>query len=114
MTTRNNTLYIEDILTSIKKILRYTEGMSFDAFLKNEIVIDAVIRNLEIIGEAAKKIPEDIKNSNSDIPWKRMIGLRNIVVHEYFGIDFEIIWQIATKNLPSLKPLITDLFKKYV
>jgi uncharacterized protein with HEPN domain len=70
------------------------------------LVIDAVIRNLEIIGEASKYIPDGVREDNPEIPWKRMVGLRNIVIHGYFGVDTEIIWRIITANLPDVKPFI--------
>ena len=70
------------------------------------MVIDAVIRNLEIIGEASKYIPDGVREDNPEIPWKRMVGLRNIVIHGYFGVDTEIIWRIITVNLPDVKPFI--------
>ncbi len=75
-------------------------------FLGDQMLIDAVVRNLEIIGEAANNINKDLQIHYSMVPWKRMIGLRNIVVHGYFGIDLSIIWQIITKNLPETKPAI--------
>lgn len=71
-------------------------------------MVDAVIRNLEIVGEAARNIPEQVRDRHANIPWSRMIGLRNIAIHEYFGIDSNIIWQIARRNLPETKPLIRE------
>jgi uncharacterized protein with HEPN domain len=99
-------LYVEDILESIDKIENYISGLEYEEFSKNTMVIDAVLRNLEIIGEASKHIPDDVRENNSKIPWKRMIGLRNIVIHGYFGVDTEIIWRIITLNLQEVKPFI--------
>ena len=76
--------------------------------------MDAVIRNLEIIGEAAKNIPMRIRDKYPEVPWKRMIGLRNIVVHEYFGIDTHIIWRIAIYNIPETKPSILSMYKNEI
>ncbi|MGB2768363.1 MAG: DUF86 domain-containing protein, partial [Candidatus Zixiibacteriota bacterium] len=73
--------------------------------------VDAVIRNLEIIGEAARNLPEAVRNGHPDIPWKRMIGLRNIAVHEYFGVDLSIIWEVITKNLPEAKARIVEVLE---
>lgn len=109
---RSNILFVEDILDSIDKIESYIKNLSYDDFIDNQMVIDAVIRNLEIIGEAANNIPKNIRNKNSNIPWKRIIGLRNIVIHGYFGIDLSIIWEIITKNLPKTKPSIIELKNK--
>jgi uncharacterized protein with HEPN domain len=107
----NHRLYVEDIFEAVNKIERYTKGLNFDAFVGNDMIVDAVVRNLQIIGEAAKNIPEDVRNQHSEIPWKRMIGLRNIAVHEYFGVDLGIIWEIVTKNLPETKPKIKTILE---
>lgn len=112
MKKRNFKLFIEDILQAIDKIEDYSKKLSFNQFSRKEIVVDAIMRNLEIIGEASRNIPNEMRKNNSQIPWKRMIGLRNIAIHEYFGIDLEIIWEIITKNLPETKPLIRKLLKK--
>ncbi len=111
MKDRPYLLFIEDILGSIRKVGDYTGGMSFEDFQADSRTVDAVIRNLEIIGEAAKNVPLEIREGHPDIPWGRMTGLRNIVSHEYFGIDHSIIWRIITTNLPETEPLIEDLIK---
>lgn len=111
MRRKNHKLFIEDILGAVDKIERYIEDLSYEKFLKNDMVVDAVVRNLEVIGEAAKNIPEDTKKQYPDIPWKRIIGLRNIAVHEYFGIDLSIVWEIITSNLPETKPKILTMLK---
>lgn len=112
---RHYSLFIEDAIDAMNKIDNYIEGLDYDSFTKNSMVIDAVIRNLEIIGEAIRNIPDNIIDKYPDIPWKRMIGLRNIVIHTYFGIDLENIWKIITENIPEVKPqiiLILDEIKK--
>jgi len=111
MRRRSYKLFIEDILSAINKVEDYIKDLTYEEFLNDNMRIDAVVRNLEIIGEAAKYVPADIKEQYADIPWKRMMGLRNIVVHEYFGIDFSIIWNIASINMPELKPEIELLLK---
>ena len=104
MSPRHFSLFFEDTLEAMNRIENYIKDLDFDSFAQNNMVIDAVIRNLEIIGEAIKNIPDNIINKYPDIPWKRMIGLRNIVIHTYFGIDLENIWKIITENIPEVKP----------
>jgi uncharacterized protein with HEPN domain len=98
---RSQKLYLNDIVDSIKKILEYTKGIDYDEFTKNTMVFDAVIRNFEIIGEAAKNISEEIKSKYPNITWSDMIGMRNILIHSYFGIDYSIVWN-TLELLPNL------------
>lgn len=98
---RSQKLYLNDIVDSIKKILEYTKEIDYDEFTKNTMVFDAVIRNFEIIGEAAKNISEEIKSKYPNITWSDMIGMRNILIHSYFGIDYSIVWN-TLELLPSL------------
>ena len=95
--------YIEDIIISVNKIEKYVTGMTKEDLIKSELVQDAVVRNLEIIGEAVKKIPEDVRSSYKDIPWKKIAGLRDILIHEYFGINMNIVWDIIETKLQPLK-----------
>ena len=94
MSKRIPTLLIADILESCHKILQYTEGLTYDDFLKDSRTIDAVIRNFEIIGEAANRLPEEFKEKYPLIDWHRIRGFRNRIVHDYMGIDFGIVWEI--------------------
>ncbi|AEH51735.1 HepT-like ribonuclease domain-containing protein [Pseudothermotoga thermarum] len=104
MSKRNVKLFVEDMLNAIEKIEKYCKGIgSYEEFSKQDIVVDAVLRNLEIIGEAASKIPENIRSRFSEIPWKRVVGLRNIIVHGYFVVDLQIVWRIITSQLPELR-----------
>ena len=100
---RDYKIYAEDIVEAIEKIETYTMGMSYEEFEENQLVTDAVVRNLEIVGEAVKNIPEEIKKEHRDIPWKKIADLRNIISHKYFGIDQKIIWEIIQTKLSSLK-----------
>lgn len=102
---------MEDILESIELIESYVANMNFEEFKKDRKTIDAVIRNFEIIGEAARNIPEEIRNKFTDIDWKGIIGLRNRVVHEYFGVSLTIVWEIIKSDLPVLKDKIKQLFE---
>lgn len=100
---RNYRLYLEDMLLSMTRIAEYIGTQNFIDFKRNYMAVDAVVRNFEIIGEAAKHIPTNIQDKYNAIPWKKMYGLRNMITHEYFGIDYEIIWEIATNQLPKNK-----------
>jgi len=107
MSKRDWTLFLDDILESIGLIESYVEGMDAESFAKDRKTIDAVVRNLEIIGEAAKSIPLDVKAKHQSVDWKGITGLRNRIVHEYFGISLPIIWKIVTDDLPTLKKEIS-------
>lgn len=100
--------YLQDILDSINDTDDFVKGMSFDDFLKDKKSVNAVIRSIEVIGEAAKKIPHSLRKEFPDIPWKKMTGMRDKLIHEYFGVDLEIIWEVIRKDLPSIKPLIVE------
>ena len=104
--------YLKDILEAIHKIERYTENIGFEEFVSNELVQDGVVRNLEIIGEAAKNIPEDIKREYPDVEWRKIAGLRDILIHAYFGIDVEIVWDIVKNKVPKLKEKIEEILSK--
>jgi len=103
MSKRSLKLLVEDIWESIEKIERYTEGLTQDNFQSDEKTTDAVVRNLEIIGEAAARLPGDFTYQHSEIEWVKIIGLRNRIVHEYFGVDLQIIWQILKKDISAFK-----------
>jgi uncharacterized protein with HEPN domain len=99
-------MHLEDILEAIAKIKTYVHGMSKQDFLKDEKTQDAVIRNLEVIGEAARGVPEQIRGTYPDVEWRKMTGLRNILIHHYFGIDLELIWDVAENKLDALEAQI--------
>ena len=103
MPYRNWQMRIDDILEAIDKIERYTNGFDFTAWQNDEKTIDAVIRNLEIIGEASSHLPIEIQEQYEDVPWGMMKGIRNIIAHEYFGVDLEILWKTIKEDLPALK-----------
>ncbi len=102
MSKREPNLLVEDIIESGKKILEYTSNLSFEDFIKDEKTIDAVVRNFEIIGEAANRLPDNFKDNYPEIDWHRIRGFRNRIVHDYFGIDFAIVWNIKNSFLPTL------------
>ncbi len=99
-------MYLEDILLSINRIAEYTENYTFLDFKRDYKTVDAVIRNFEVIGEASNNVPEEIKEQHPEVPWAEMYLLRNKVTHEYFGVDYEIIWDIAKNYLPENKSQI--------
>ncbi|KKN32218.1 hypothetical protein LCGC14_0816110 [marine sediment metagenome] len=110
MKERTPKIYLEDIITFIKRIESYIQDLNFENFKKTQLVIDAVIRNLELIGEASKNISSEIKKKFSNIPWSEMIGLRNLATHGYFKIDLKIIWDIITKDIPENKQSIQNIY----
>jgi uncharacterized protein with HEPN domain len=102
MSKRSALLLLGDILDACLKIQNYTVDFTYEEFSKHEMVIDAVIRNFEIIGEAANRLPEDFKDNHPEIDWHRIRGFRNRIVHDYFGVDLSILWKIKNENLPTI------------
>lgn len=105
-------IYLEHILDSINAIQEYTSGKTRETFLASLMEQDAVIRRFEIIGEAVKNMPESFKNAHPDIPWNKAAGMRNVLIHEYFVIDFEAVWDTAQDDLPKLKKQIESIIKE--
>ena len=99
---RDYKVYLDDILQSIDKIHMYAEGMTWQKFAKDPKTQDAIVRNLEIIGEAVKKVPPEVQEMSPKIEWKKMAGLRDILIHEYSGVDLEIVWDVVANKLPPL------------
>ena len=110
---RTHRLYLNDILEAIERIENYVKDLTFEEFSKNTLVIDAVVRNFEIIGEATKQIPVEIKTEHPLIKWKEMAGMRDKLAHEYFGVNIEILWKTAKNRLPTLKPLVKELLERH-
>lgn len=101
--------YFLDILIAARKVLRYTEGVSWEDFTGDNVLQDAVMRNLQIIGEAARKVSDESRAAHSGIPWTDIIGMRNRLVHEYFRVDVEKVWETARDDIPVLIRLIEPL-----
>lgn len=100
--SRNYSFFLKDIALSCEKIIRYTDELNFEEFCKDEIRYDAVIRNLEVIGEAAKYLPEEVRSSFPKVDWRKVAGLRDILIHAYFSIDNVILWDIIKVKIPEL------------
>jgi uncharacterized protein with HEPN domain len=105
-------VYLDDALEAIRRIENYTRDLSFEAFSADEKTVDAVVRNLEIIGEAIKKVPAEVCSRHPNVEWKKISGLRDILIHHYFGIDLAIIWDIVSKKLPDLKDQIQRILSE--
>ncbi|MFN0118541.1 MAG: DUF86 domain-containing protein [Elusimicrobiota bacterium] len=113
MSKRDISLFLKDILTAINKTQRFVLGKTFEDFQGDDLLIDGVTRNLEVIGEAAKQIPEEFRSRYKEINWTRVVGFRNIAIHEYFEVDIEIVWTIATKQLEPLRKSIEKMLKEF-
>jgi uncharacterized protein with HEPN domain len=101
--------HVNDIIDSMNKAMKFIEGMSYEQFTRDDKTVFAVVRALEIIGEAVKKIPEEIRVKYPEIPWKGMAGMRNKVIHEYFGVNLKYVWETVGKRIPELKPMFEKL-----
>lgn len=100
---RDYKVFLEDVLEAVRKIREYTDGLSLQAFTADAKTFDAVIRNLEIIGEAAKQIPEDVRAQSPEVEWRRIGRLRDILIHQYFGVDVQTVWDIIQNKLGPLE-----------
>jgi len=103
--------YIDDIVDAMNKVLKFVEGISYEEFAQDEKTIFAVIRAIEIIGEAVKNIPEDIRREYPEIPWRGMAGMRDKVIHGYFGVNLKVVWETVQERIPEVKPLFEKMLK---
>lgn len=99
-------LYKHHIVDAAEKIRTYVSDVNLDQFAHNQLLIDAVLRNLQIIGEAAKRLSEDFKNSKKEIPWKKVTGMRDVIIHDYTDVSIKIVWDTVTVDLPPLEKLL--------
>jgi len=109
---RDDKLYLEDIIQSIEKIEEYKKGFTFPKLRESNLVLDAILYNLQIIGEAAKHISDDVRKIYPDVEWRKIAGLRDIVAHEYYGISLEIIWDVIQNKLPPLHTAIIKILEE--
>lgn len=113
MSKRDIRLYIEDVRESIAKIEKYTKGLDYNTFIKDPKTIDAVVRNLSVIGEAVKNFPDNLKSKYPQVPWREIAGTRNKTIHEYFGIDEDILWKTVKEDMPAFKKQIIEISNSY-
>lgn len=111
MSKRSARYLLQDMLDAIDAINTFTEGYSYEQFAEDRKTHDAVIRNVQVLGEAANRIPVEFRDTYPEIEWTKIVRSRHVLVHDYFGIDYEIIWRIITTHLPPLKTAITDILK---
>jgi len=103
--------YLQDILDSINDVESFILGMGFEEFKGDRKTINAVVRSIEVIGEASKRIPRSLKAKYKEVPWREMAGMRDKLIHEYFGVDVEILWKTAKDDIPPLKQVIQNMMK---
>lgn len=110
---RDPRVYLEDMLDAIRRVKSYTRAKSFEDFQSDEIVVDAVVRNLEVLGEAAKQLPDDLKSSQPDVEWRKIVGLRDVLIHQYFGVHLVlgIVWEVVQAKIPPLEAAIGQILR---
>jgi uncharacterized protein with HEPN domain len=101
--------YLDDIITAIADTAEFTQGMSYEMFAADKKTVNAVLRSLEVLGEATKHIPPSFRKKHPDLPWSKMAGMRDVLIHDYMGVDLKTVWKVAQERLPELKPLLEGL-----
>jgi len=108
---KNDDVYLRHIVGAIGNIEEYLDGCRYESFASDKKTVDAVVRELEIIGEAANRLSGELVNSHPNIPWRDMVDMRNVLIHEYFGVNTKIVWDTCTTDLPNLKGIIAALLR---
>ena len=109
--SRDISLYIKDILQNMRDAQEFIQGLSYDRFASDKKTFNAVLRSVEVIGEAAKKVPDEIRAKYPSVPWKEMAGMRDKLIHFYFGVDREAVWLVVKERIPALAPLIEQILQ---
>ena len=106
---KDDSIYIDHILNNINRILDYISGKDHEAFEADLVIQDAVVRQLEVIGEATKRVSKELRSKHIDIPWSDMAGMRDVLIHDYIDVDLGVVWKTASEDIPNLKALISKL-----
>lgn len=109
--SRRSKLFLKDIAESCQKVRNYSAGVTFEQFSSDERTVDAIVRNLEIIGEAVKNLPEEIKDSRPDVEWRRIARFRDIIVHHYFKVDLDVVWDVVENKISLLEEAVNNLLE---
>jgi len=109
---RRDNQYLADILEAIRRILDYTQDLTYDGFLRSPMIQDAVLRNLQVVGEATNKLSSTLQANYPDMPWQVMAGMRDKIVHDYFGIDYQVVWDVARGDLPQLMLQVETILRE--
>ena len=108
MTAKDSLLYLEHMLDCIARIEEYTAG-GMETFMQSKLIQDAVVRNLQVMAESSQRLPDDVKSRSTEIPWRDISGFRNILVHDYLGLDLNVIWSVVEQDIPSLRLVLEKL-----
>ncbi len=109
MVNPDNTVFLHHIYDGCQRCLKFVSGMTYDQFISDEKTISAVVRELSVLGEAARKIYEDYRNKNPQIPWEKIFGMRNRLIHDYMGVQLPIVWQTVQEDIPKLTTLVNEI-----
>jgi len=110
---REPRVFLEDILSASVKVKKFTKGFSYDDFIDNDLIADAVIKNILVIGEATINIPVEIRNMNPQVEWRKMAGMRDMMIHGYFSINYRIVWDVVQNKIPILRQQVEELLKEF-
>ncbi|MBS4218318.1 DUF86 domain-containing protein [Bacillus sp. FJAT-49711] len=110
---REPRVFLEDILSASVKVEKFTKGLVYDDFIDNDLIADAVIKNILVIGEATKNIPVEIRKMNPQVEWRKMAGMRDMMIHGYFTINYRIVWDVVQNKIPILRQQVEELLKEF-